>query len=186
MEENFNNTTRTSMSKTNVKITATTTPLIFHVYQTFRSIKAIAKHFGAEIPIRRGFGYIGKSNASKSKERIAVWCPNLGKNKYWENILTDHGNTIIERKLGDTLARFQKGITSLTNDDLNTIRMTFVKYNGLYYFAGFFRISAIDFDNLQVKYRKVEVKVIATTYQKKKITISIEEEESTQTKLIFL
>lgn len=174
--------------KTMVTLNHTTTqvsakPVSFQILQSFKRIKDIAAYLHVSIPPRRAFGYIGNTSIPY---KLAVWCPSLDPHPEWENKLQKGGQIFVERKIG-TASRnvFQNRVQNLKYYDAEIIRMTFVKIKKRYYFAGFYRMSTIDFDNQMVTYSKLDVQMLSANYKKKTITITIEEDEVYENIFVF-
>ncbi len=153
----------------------------FVINQTYRRIWDITKDFNAHILPRRGFGFL---DSSPHKKENAVWCINLDEASIWKDVLTDNGNTLLVKKVSDaTPSDLQKRIWSSKDGrfDVSVRRLTFArtKKNGEYRCLGVFMLSAIDFDNQRMVFKKVEGNVITITKQKAKVYMCVEKEEDT-------
>ena len=148
----------------------------FQIGKTYRTIKSIAKEFCADVPIRRGFGYI---DSAAAKHKVAVWCISIANNTPWVNTLKN-GDTIIEerKRAGESPHAFQARVRK-TEYDVDTYRLTFVKEKRTYRFVGVFRVVAFDMKNATAVFEKVACPSLIFWIKRetrKKITITIEEE----------
>ncbi len=153
----------------------------FTVNKKYKRIWEIAEDYNANVPTRKGFGFL---DSGTYKKVTAVWCVNLDDDSVWKDILTDNGNTLVVRKSGDkTPLNLQDRIRK--NPDVFHVdvkRLTFAKTrkNGEYTFLGVFKLSAIDFDNQSLIFRRVAGnKATITQIKKQKIVLVCEEETVT-------
>ena len=162
------------VSVSTTKTVATITPAKIRINQTFTLIKEIKAQFGASIPPRRCFGFIERKG---KKTNIAIWCPSYDPGTPWSNILTNQGETLIERRRATlSLSEFQKRIRKDSNYDVNILRMVFLRVNKKFHFIGFFQVDMIDFTKRTVTFKKVEVPTFIVEVKRKNITVIVEEE----------
>lgn len=157
------------------------TEVSFTVSKTYKRIWEIAGDFNANIPTRKGFGFL---ESGTYKKETAVWCVNLDDDSVWKDILTDNGNTLIVRKSGDkTPLNLQERIRKspdVFHVDVKRLTFAKAKKNGEYTFLGVFKLSAIDFDNQSLIFKRVAGnKVTITQIKKQKILLVCEEETVT-------
>ena len=153
----------------------------FTVNKTYKRIWEIARDFNANVPPRKGFGFL---DSGRYKKETAVWCVNLDDDSLWEDILTDNGNTLVVRKSGDkTPLNLQERIRKspdIFNVEIKRLTFAKTRKNGEYMFLGVFKLSAIDFDNQSLIFRRVAGnKVTITQIKKQKIVLICEEETMT-------
>jgi len=155
----------------------------FTIDKPYKRIWQIAKDFNANIPTRKGFGFL---DSGAFKRETAVWCINIDDDSLWEDILQDNGNTLIVRNVKDKSASDLQNRIRKSPDvfHVNVKRLTFKKAqkNGFYTFLGVFMLSAIDFDNLSLIFRRVSGNcVIVTKTEQKKVIVTYEEDTIIQT-----
>lgn len=150
------------------------------INQAYSRVNEIANYWGGYIPPRKGFGYLDDGK----KKNLALWCINLSKNPYWENVLCDKGKTIKERKItGESPKEFQTRIIKDDSYNVNVKRLCFAKgKGGIYYFLGLFRLSQLDFDTQTAIFKKEEdTQFILKIRKTKKVVFTFEEE----TEIVF-
>lgn len=139
----------TNFTKIVVKrISASITSVSFLIGGKYRSIKAVGKACGVNVPIRRGFAFIDEGHALCFAKLVDM--------TMWNNYMSPNRDTIIEKKAkAESLYEFQKRVCGSPYYDANLLRFCFVKENVGYQFAGVFRLASIDFENRQVVFKKV-------------------------------
>jgi len=153
----------------------------FTINKPYRRIWEVAKDFNADVPVRKGFGFL---DSKPFKAETAVWCVNLDDDSVWEDSLQDNGNTLIVRNVKDKQASDIQNRIRKHPDifDVNVRRLTFEKTgkNGHYTFLGVFVLSAIDFDRqLFIFKKKPGACVIITKKKSRKVKVTYTDEEST-------
>ena len=144
------------------------------VNQSFKRMKDVADHLNIYIPPRKCLGYF---DGTVSGKRVAVCCPSLdlNKNSTWINRFSTDDEFFTEELISkESPAAFQKRIKRIECNDVNILRMLFVKKNGVYTFKGIYRLSAIDFDANSATYKRERLQ-INTQLKIRKVKISIEE-----------
>ena len=150
------------------KISASITSVSFLIGGRYKSIKAVGKACGINVPIRRGFAFIDEGHAL-----VFVKLVDMTK---WNNHMNDAGDTITEKKVKpESLEEFQKRVCGSPYYDPNLLRFCFIKDSVGFQFAGVFRLTSIDFLNRQVVFKKVlysnEVNITVQQTITAKITI---------------
>ena len=162
--------------------TASVSSVSIPIYRKFSSIKTIAATFGIVIPPRKCFGIIGKYGL---RTKVAIWCPSLDPGTPWKNVLTNGGKTLIEEKrVKRSLSQFQESLRKEPNYDVNILRIVFLKYKRQYYFGGVYQIDKIDFTNQTVTFKRLDDPLFLVTIKKKKVKVTIEEEEIIETTVL--
>ena len=139
----------TTFTKIVVKrISASITSVSFLIGGKYKSIKAVGKACGVNVPIRRGFAFIDDGHALCFVKLVDM--------TVWNNYMNPDRDTIIEKKAKpESLEEFQKRVCGSPYYDANLLRFCFVKDSFGYQFAGVFRLASIDFENRQVVFKKV-------------------------------
>ena len=162
--------------------TAAVSSVSIPIYRKFSSIKTIAATFGIVIPPRKCFGIIGKYGL---RTKVAIWCPSLDPGTPWNNVLANGGRTLIEEKrVKRSLNQFQESLRKEPNYDVNILRIVFLKYKRQYYFGGVYQIDKIDFTNQTVTFKRLDDPLFLVTIKKKKVKVTIEEEEIIETTVL--
>lgn len=170
------------VSVSTVKAAATVSSVSLTLYKRVNSIRTIAATFGAAIPRGKCFGFIGKNGL---RTKVAIWCPSLDSGTPWKNVLTNGGRILIEEKrVKRSLSQFQESLRKEPNYDVNIIRIVFLKYKKQYFFGGCFQIDKIDFTNQTVTFKRLDDSLFFVTIKKKKVTITIEEDEIIETTIL--
>ena len=169
-------------TKKSVKVTSrvwqmlTTGVLTFQIGKSYQTIKSIAGAFRANVPMRRGFGYV---DSAATTHKVAVWCISTANNTPWGNTLKNGGTIIEERKLaGESPKAFQRRVRK-ADYDVDVYRLTFVRDRGTYRFVGVFQVTAFDMKHATAVFEKVDCPSLIFWIKRetrKKITITIEEE----------
>lgn len=130
------------------RISASITSVLFLIGGRYKSIKAVGKACGVNVPIRRGFAFIDEGHA--------LYFAKLVDKTIWNNSMNSVEDTIIEKKVKpESLLEFQKRVCGSPYYDANLLRFCFVKDSVSYKFTGVFRLASIDFENRQVVFKKV-------------------------------
>ena len=162
--------------------TAAVSSVSIPIYGKFKNMKAIAAAFGTVIPYRRCFSIIGTYGL---RTKVAIWCPSLDPGTPWKNVLTSGGRTLIEEKrVKRSLNQFQESLRKEPNYDVNILRIVFLKYKRQYYFGGVYQIDKIDFTNQTVTFKRLDDPLFLVTIKKKKVKVTIEEEEIIETTVL--
>lgn len=116
---------------------------------------------------------------------MAIWCPSLDPGTPWKNLLTNGGKTLIEeKKVKRSLSQFQESLRKEPNYDVNIFRIVFLKHKRQFFFGGVYQIDKIDFTNQTVTFKRQDYSLFPVTIKKKKVTVTIEEEEITETTVL--
>lgn len=153
------------------------------VNQKFKLIRDVGKSLNIIIPPRKCFGYFDGTLYGK---RVAVWCLSIDRNRNsaWDNRFSNNNDILTEQLINkESSVAFQKRIKrSGGSDEVDLLRMVYAKINGVYVFKGFYRLSAIDFYNnsvtfkreavlSQLKIQKVTISVVTTTAIQTSVTV---------------
>ena len=139
----------TIFTKIDVKrISASITSVSFLIDGRYKSIKAVGKACGVNVPIRKGFAFIDEGHA--------LYFAKLVDMTMWSNQMNAAGDTITEKKVKpESLLEFKKRVCGSPYYDASLLRFCFVKDSIGYQFAGVFRLASIDFENRQVVFKKI-------------------------------
>lgn len=149
----------TNIMKSKAKTKTMWNPYVsFHINQKFKTIKSVANLFGAKMPPRKGYCLIGHLSRMYGVD-VSLWCPSIDPNGKWGNKPGDPFlDTILERKVPkETRENFVKRTMKNKKRNYNPdeLRLTFVKINGEYVFAGIYRMSNIDIDNCEITFKRI-------------------------------
>ena len=142
--------------------------LSFLVGHKYKLVREVGGALGVKFSLRKGW-YQSEVNGRK----IGISCI-VPQNKDWKNDIV--GDTLEETCLKlISLAKYQKHVQG-SGYDVDRVRLVFLKQNGEYEFIGVYAVSAIDFVQRKVIFRKLSYTFCQLKVVERKVRLTIEEE----------